>query len=853
MNIQIKLAWRYLAGRKLRNTLTTLAIFFGVTIIVGLGALAPALKDTLAKSVAASSMNIDLLITQTAKSFFDAQLAQEVAGLPGLVDGSGLISRNLFLPSGATMQTADGSPVSTLEVYGLDLETGRGLYAIVLSEGRQLNEGRLPQAGDGNVIVISQALADGMGLYIGDSLELPAAFGSTHFEIIGILSDYGVILGVEQVFMPLKAVQDLFNTPGQINAIAAQYAQGADQEIVKEAVIQRLGEGYQIGSVGAGGDAFSTVLQMIDVIFTMFGALTLAMAGFIMFNTFQTVVVERRHDIGMLRAIGAPRRTILNLVLLESLIQGVLGSTAGLLAGFLLAKGVVPLLAPVWERLLHAQIGQPVFSIQILAIAITLGLGIPVLSAFIPARAAIRITPLEALQPSIAGYSRRAVGKRALLGILVIALSLLTLLTGNLGLSALGAMSFLIGLLLVGPALVYPIADFFGRFLTLVFAREGQLARGNLTRQPNRSAITASSMTISLAIIVALTGLATTIKNGMLGYLDLSLKADYLLLPENLVLGEGNVGAGPELVSALRELRGVQSVTSLRRADALVDGAKTQLIGVDPETYPSISGLYFIAGNSEQAYQRIAAGRSAIVNGIFAFQYKVKVGDQVSVQTTGGPQTYQVAGIGLDFINAKQATVYLSHANLAEDFNSTNDQIILLNLTDAADQRTVEAALLEVASGYPSFGVISFDKLREAQLVNLGSLTTGLYSVMLLLAIPSLLALTNTLGINVLERTREIGMLRAVGATRRQVRRLITAESLLLVAMGAVSGILAGIWLGAILVGSMSFAGLPMPYYFPIGGIILAIAAGMLFGILAALIPARRAARLDIIQALAYE
>jgi putative ABC transport system permease protein len=853
MNMQITLAWRYLAGRKLRNTLTTLAIFFGVTIIVGLGALAPALKDTLAKSVAASSMNIDLLITHNAKGYFDASLVDKIVELPGVIDGSGLISRNLYLPSGAAMKTAEGGQVSTLEVYGLDLDTGRGLYAIVLSEGRQLKQGRLPQAGDGNVIVISQPLADGIGLKSGDFLNLPAASGTARFEIVGILSDYGVILGVEQVFMPLKAAQDLFNTPAQVNAIAAQYAPGADQAAVKEAVLDSLGEGYQIGSIGAGGDAFSTVLQMIDVIFTMFGALTLAMAGFIMFNTFQTVVVERRHDIGMLRAIGAPRRTIMNLVLLESLIQGVLGTTTGLLAGLLLAKGVVPLLNPVWERLLHAQIGQPVFTVQILVIAVVLGLGIPVLSAVLPARSAVRITPLEALQPAIAGYNRRSVGKRALLGGLVIALALLTLLTGNLGLSALGALCFLVGLVLVGPALVYPIAEVFGRFLTLIFAREGQIAKGNLIRQPNRSAITASSMTISLAIIVALTGLTSTIRNGMLGYLDLSLKADYLLLPENLVLGEGNVGAGPELVQSIREIPGVQSVTSLRRAEALVDGAKTQLIGVDPISYPQISGLYFTAGNPEQAYQRIETGRAAIINGIFAFQYGIKIGDQLNVQTTHGPRSYDVAGIGLDFINAKQATIYLSHANLAEDFNSTNDQIILLNLSAGVDKQAAENALLNIAGDYPSFGVVSFDKLREAQLINLGSLTSGLYSVMLLLAIPSLLALTNTLGINILERTREIGMLRAVGATRRQVRRLITAESLLLVAMGAAFGILAGIWLGAIMVGSLSFTGLPMPYYFPFGGIVLAIAAGMLFGVLAAIIPARRAARLDIIQALAYE
>jgi putative ABC transport system permease protein len=177
----------------------------------------------------------------------------------------------------------------------------------------------------------------------------------------------------------------------------------------------------------------------------------------------------------------------------------------------------------------------------------------------------------------------------------------------------------------------------------------------------------------------------------------------------------------------------------------------------------------------------------------------------------------------------------------------------MANLAEGADRSRVEHDLLAVARDYPAFSLLSFEQLRESQLEGTQAQKTGSLIVVSLLAVPSLLALANTLGINILERTREIGMMRAVGATRRQVQRMIVAESLLLSAMGVAFGILAGIWLGYVIVSAMTFIGLPLPYYFPYAPILVAIAVGLLLGVLAALLPARHAARLDIVAALAYE
>ena len=220
-------------------------------------------------------------------------------------------------------------------------------------------------------------------------------------------------------------------------------------------------------------------------------------------------------------------------------------------------------------------------------------------------------------------------------------------------------------------------------------------------------------------------------------------------------------------------------------------------------------------------------GRAIVVNSILAKQNGVQVGETLTLQTASGPQAYEVVGIGLDYLNAKAAAGYVSHAMMAQDFLETGDVLILIALAEGVDRAQVQAGLLAAARDYPAFSLLSFEQLRDSQLQAVQGQKLGMIMVVAMLAVPSLLALANTLGINVLERTREIGMMRAVGATRRQVRRMIVAESLLLSAMGVAFGILAGIWMGYVIVGAMSYTGLPLAYYFPYAGILIAIAVGL--------------------------
>jgi putative ABC transport system permease protein len=843
LGLQIRLALRYLWARKLRTVLTTLAIVFGVTIIFGMNGLAPAILDSYRQNLMVATNQVDLTITSQTRGGFEADRVEVVRSTSGVAYASGSLSRVLVLPN--ALSGEGGQTSGSLILTGLDPATAEQVRPLSVAAGRSLQEG------DGNVLVISETLAKLTGLGVGDAMRLPSAAGVTEFEIVGLVGG-GPLGGGEELYAPLAAVQAVFNLPGQINTIEALFEGRADGETVRQAVLAALGEGYKVGGNERGAEMMA-MANMMRPLLTLFGVLALAMGGFIILNTFRTVVVERRRDIGMLRAVGASRRTVLGIILTESLLQGVTGTAAGMAAGYLLVTGLVAAISPVWEEMLPFPLGKPSFSAQVWALSIGLGVGVTLIAGLQPALSASRVPPLEALRPSVGKVVWRVAAKRAMWGGILVVVALVGLVSGKLGLAGVGSVLFLIGLVLVAPVLIQPIATVFGRLTALIFAREGQIAQGNLTRQPGRSAVTASAMMIGLAIVLAVVGMMTSLMAALWGYLDTSLGADYLLMPESLVLGSGNVGAGPALAQTLREIPGIAEVTSLRQATSRAGDLDLQVIGIDAEVYPKMAGLEFAEGDPEAAYAALREGRALIANGIAAGQMGWKPGQEQSLMTPDGPQTYRVAGIAVDFLNVKAATVYVSQADLARDFGESADLLLMANRTPDADAGEVEAALRRAVADYPTFGLFTSTMWREDMKAILGALMSAFSVVLAILAVPSLIALVNTLGINVLERTREIGMMRAVGATRKQVRRMILAESLLLTAAGTALGILAGVWLGYVLVGAINVGGFPVPYRFPYAGVLLTIAVGLLFGVIAALIPARHAARLDIVTALAYE
>lgn len=844
MSIQFTMALRYLWGRKLRMFLTTLAISFGVMVLFGLNSMIPSMMTAFNRTMMTSAGKVNLVVSHITGNNFDAARLDVVQSVEGVASAVGLLQQNVNMPISMGGSIDSNTGVAAVNVVGADPQDVQTVRAYAVAEGRFL------QPGESGEAVVSKTLAQKLDLAPGSTLKLPSSTGTADFLVVGVLEP-GLTLTDEAV-ISLPDAQTLFNLPGQISSIEMMFAAGVDDEQVKTAVLSAVGADFQ----QSGEDALSELaasIQLGEAAFGIFGFMALAMGGFIIFNTFRTIIAERRRDLGMLRAVGASRRMVLGTILFESLIQGILGTLLGLAMGYAMAYGFMLLVSNMTRSLMRMELGAPVITPATLATAVLLGIGITVLSALYPALTATRVTPLEALRPSAGVSELRKAQRRALIGVALIVLSALGLIFGSFELSGISTLVFFVGLVLIAPALVYPVARYLGGLLNLTFHSEGQIARGNLARQPSRAAVTASAMMIGLAIVIALAGLVVSIKEGFFSYLDRSLGADYLVMPPSLVLGGGNLGAAPDLSDEIRGVDGVDMVTTLRLASSQINGNNLQLIGLEPQTYGQVSGLEFSKGSAEEAYAALEKGNAMIVNGIFSTQHGVKSGDQILLKTPEGDQPFQVVAVGLDYLNAKLATGYISQADMERYFHQTSDVLLMANAVDGADKEQVGAAINTLLKQYPSFSLVDATSFKASQGKMFDAAMGFMYVLMMVLALPGLIAMINTLTISVLERTREIGLLRAVGSTRKQVRRMVLAESLLLAGLGTLMGLVVGIWLGYVLVNAMNFSGFVVNYYFPYTGVLIGLVVGLLFGVLAASLPARQAEQMDVVTALRYE
>lgn len=851
MTFQWILAWRYLMGRKQRTILTTLAIVFGVLVIFGMNTFMPTFVKAFQTQVMAAAGQVDVTVTHKIGEAFDPSVLEKVRAVDGVEVAAGSLERLINLPA----DYFDHDPksldrISAVVLKGIDPEVARQMIAYNIVEGRFL------EPGDVNAAVITRSLAREVGVRLGDTLSLPTTTGVADLKVVGILPER-MMPGNEEVLVTLAEAQQLLNMSGKINIVDANLntMDEARRAEIQQRIIEAVGGNFKLGALESGSEILTNI-RNAQMIFNLMGFLALLMGGFIIFNTFRTIVAERRRDIGMLRALGASRATIRWMILAEGLIQGVVGTALGLVFGYLFGWLILQLIVPIGQQFLNIKVGAPEVSPTLVVTSIVLGVGVTVLAGLLPAQSAARVTPLEALRPAVGGVSfKRIAGFSFWGGVALLALAVGILVSGQAALLGLGAILMAAALILMAPALINPIAVMFGNLLALIFARNGtaQLAEGNLSRQPGRATVTASTTMIAMAVVVMMASVLTSISLTFTNIMEKSLGSDYLLMPPTLAVWGSNTGAAPELAQKLREVPGVELVSTLRFAGTQIKDVAVGVLGIDPQAYRQMDGLTFTAGDPESAFQALEQERAIIINGVLAAAAGVHLGDEVSLVTPTGEITYRVVGIATDYLNAKTTTGYISQANIAADFGRNEDVFYQINLKPGANRNEVETAFSQLLKAYPQFKLLNGKAYVEENRKLFDVVFLSMYAMAAFLAVPSLIAMVNTLAIGVLERTREIGMLRAVGATRRQVRTVILSEALILSAIGTAFGILAGLYMGFMAVKAFEALGFPMTYLFPASGILAAVAIGVLFGALAAMAPARQATRLDVVEALRYE
>ncbi len=845
------LSFRNLRARVQRTLLTAVGIVLGVGIVFGVLTLSNTMSGTFQQLFSRAYGSADLTVTAAGGSGgFDQKTAQRVRDFDGVESAAPRYASSSSLV--LDRKTEAGLPeVQSMRLFGVEPESAE------LATGFELTDGRFPRSG--RELTLDGAAAEGAGLKIGDEVTVGTPGGPKEAEVVGLLRIPGGSFGGLAFGMaPLPFVQKTFDKPGQISGIAVEAAEGVPVSGLQERLDRDLGEGLQAERSETRTREVTGQLQGFRLALLFFAGTALFVGAFLVFNALSMTVLERTRELGMLRALGSTRAMIARSVVLEAALLGVFGSVVGVLFGYGMAKGRVYL----FGRAYLFEITTLILSPFALVSAICVGIAVTVVAALYPALRAGRVSPVEAMRSRAGGGGRR---KASVLGpilgliltgvgvpwIYYLARNLSASLDGLIYASGIaGVIMAFLGVSLLIPVLVRPLAALFSPILRLLFGVEGRMAAANATRNRGRTALTASALMVGISLVVAFSALGGSLLGSIRDYLDGSLGSDYVVQPTQQTSDAGFDADLPEKVGAIG---GVESTTSIvstfRRSGEKID----IVFGVD-ENYPGIFRTDFVpgSGTSQNAFDRLDEG-GALIGKQLAESRELKVGDKIELPGPKGEKKYPVEGVLENDLIGGGSGVYLSESVVARDFNETESEFLAIKAERGSDREALSREIGGVLRDYPQFTLYSNAEWKARIEGDFNRQYVFFYAIMGVSVAVSAFGVVNTLSMSVFERTREIGILRAIGTTRLQIGRLIIDEGVVISLIGCLVGVVLGSLLGYLFVRGSGAGGFEIEFYYPTLPAVAALLSGLFIGVFAGLLPARSAARKAIVEAVGYE
>jgi putative ABC transport system permease protein len=584
-------------------------------------------------------------------------------------------------------------------------------------------------------------------------------------------------------------------------------------------------------------------MKFFGTFMVVFAAIALFVGSFIIYNTFSILVAQRMRETALLRAIGASRRQVLGSILLEAFVVGVVASVLGVIGGVAVAGGLKALLAGFGVDI---PAGGIVLTTNTIVTSFVIGVGVSMVSAVFPARRASRVPPIEAMR-SVALESTKTSRVRLVIGLLLTALGggLIALgIVGSGGVAAVGAgvpLTF-IGVAVLGPILAKPATRALGAPLPAVRAMPGVLARNNASRNPKRTSATASALMIGVGLVAFISVMATSAKHQVDKMLDRDFGAD-------LVVDSGSFGFGglsPTLAAEIKALPEVSSAGALRQGPLEVDGKADAGVAIDQDDIPEM----FDFGKVSGSLASLSDPRTIAVKDTYedADGNPVGLGDTVQVRfAKTGLQAFTVGALyEKDHFGRFMFGLPAWEANVADQF----DSVVFVLKADGVSLEDAQTAVDEVAAPYPTAKVENIGEFKDSQSAMINQLLGLIYALLGLAILIAVLGITNTLALSIFERTRELGLLRAVGMTRSQLRSTVRWESVLIALFGTALGVVIGVAFGTSVLLALADEGLGA-VVIPWGSLVVMALLAALCGVLAAVLPARRAAKLDVLGAIA--
>jgi putative ABC transport system permease protein len=846
----LKLTLRGLWSRKLRTALTFVVVMLGVSLMAGTLVLTDTIRKTFDDLFADVNRGTDVYVrgvTQFESSFGDTQrprLDDSIVEDIEAVDGVAIAEPSV--QGYAQIIDKDGEPIGDPgfgpPTFGGNWGTVDDLNPFTLVEG-----GRAPEADD--ELVIDKRSADDAGFELGDTVSVQTQTGLEEYELVGV-ARFGTADspgGATFALMILPAAQQRVAQPSMIDSVSIVADEGVGQRELADRVQAQLDDaevltGAEITEENQ--DDIEQGLQFFTGFLTAFAVIALVVGAFVIYNSFSILVAQRNREMALLRAVGASRGQVLRGVLLEAVIIGGLASVAGFLLGLAVTSGLRAVMDAFGFDL---PAGDIIVRPGAVVTAILSGFIVTVVSAVVPAVRAARVSPLAAMRDvAVERTTRLRLRLVIAIGVAVLgALSLVSGVAGDGGIQAVGLGVLLIftAAVLFGPVFARPTVQLIGAPLPAVKGMVGQLARQNAARNPKRTAATASALLIGVAIIAFFLAFNSSLRASIDNVIDDQFVGDFAVETGNFGFG----GLPPDLAERLDALPQVEIATGIRGVQARIAESNTFATGVDP--VPAFE-LFDLAPTQGTSADLAEPDTIAVFEGR-ADDKGWSVGDEIDVVFPQHGETK--LRIAMLYANKEIAGDYtIGVPTLDKYVPDPADFVVFARLADGVDPNVARPALQAVTDDYPTGELLDIDEYKDATAEQFTPILGLVTVLMLLTIIIAVLGIMNTLALSVLERTRELGLIRAVGATRGQVRTMIRWESVVITVLGSTIGLGLGLFFAWSIGKALEEDGFTT-YQVPYVGVAAVVVVSALFGMLAALYPAWRAGRLDVLDAIATE
>jgi len=841
-----KVTIKGLLAHKLRLALTGLAIVLGVTFVSGTLVLTDTLHNTFNTLFGQIYQHVDFEVrgqasftsnngTGAVREPIPQSIVTSIRKVPGVAYAQGTVSgyAQFVAPDGKAVSTG-GAPT-----LGFSFDPNPQLSALRVVDGKGPTTS--------HDVVMDQGTATKYHFTVGEHVRILLAGPPQTFTITGIVR-FGTadnLAGATLAAFDLPTAQTLFNETGRYDAIDVLTAPGANKANVEHTIRAGLPRGVEVVTgqtvANESSNAINQALSFFSTALLVFAFISLFVGGFTIFNTFSILVGQRTRELALLRMVGASRRQVFRSVLLEAAILGTVASLVGLGLGVLAATGLEALLKGFGITLPS---GPLVFQARTVFAALLVGVGVTVVSAISPARRAVRIPPVAALsdyQGDQEESSRRRIVFGTVFALLGVAVLTFGLTKPAIQLVGIGAVAIFIGIGMLAPVVARPMSDALGRPLARVLGISGKLGRENSMRSPRRTAQTSSALMVGLALVSTIAVFGASLSKSATSSVDNAVNADYIITNSS----QGSGGFSNSVAAAAARVPGVTAVSTVYSGQFEFQKSLSNLTAISTDQLSETVILRMDSGSGRPA---LVAGEMLIDTNT-ANSKHLGVGSVVPVKfAETGNSTMRIGGVFKP--NALLGGFVVSDGFFLSHFNSPLPEAVLLRTGSATGQ--VTAAVNRGLTAYPNLKIQTRAEFEKAQQNQVNQLLGLVYALLALAVIIALIGIVNTLMLSVFERTHEIGLLRAIGMKRRQIRAMIRSEAVILSLFGAIIGVVVGTALGTAFAASLKQQGIT-DIVVPISSLVVFLVLAGFLGLGAASWPARRAAKLDILAAIAAE